>query len=181
MKNNQKHPLLPLPQGGVENRGCQPNPRLGFTALCALVAMTLLQSGCMSSPISAASSSMSYPEWAMMGLGTAGGALIGEEAFNAKWAAPAGAAVGMLGTQAYLNYTDKHEAQLVAEAKEEARREERAKLMQDYWIEQTGADSVDSHWKGGERDVRYDAGVYDGVAYGTRELPRQIYFQEAPR
>jgi uncharacterized membrane protein YebE (DUF533 family) len=149
--------------------------------ICTLLAALALQSGCMSSPISAASSSMSYPEWAMLGLGTAGGALIGEEAFNAKWAAPAGAAVGMIGTQAYLNYSDKHEAQLVAEAKEEARREERAKLMQDYWVEQSGSDSVDSYWKNGQRDVRYDAGVYDGVGYGMRELPRQVYFQEPPR
>jgi hypothetical protein len=150
--------------------------------LCALLLLPalFLQSGCMSSPVSAGSSSMGFPEWALLGLGAAGGATIGEHAFGSPLGAPVGAAVGMAGTAAYMKYNNDREAQLVAEAKEEARREERAKLMQSYWTEASGSDSVDN-WRGNERDVRYDAGVYDGINYERREIPRQIYFQEPPR
>lgn len=145
-----------------------------------LLGIIFSQTGCMSSPISVGTGRpMSYPEWAILGLGAAGGAAVGQN-IQDDWGAPIGAAVAMAGTAAYLKYNDHREAQLVAEAKEEARREERAKLMQDYWLEASGSDSVGS-WRGSERDVRYDAGVYDGIAYERRDIPRQFYFQEPPR
>lgn len=147
--------------------------------LLSLVAILFAQTGCMSSPISVGSKPMSYPEWAIMGLGAAGGAAIGQN-LQDDWGAPIGAAVAMAGTAAYLQHQSQREAQLVAEAKEEARREERAKLMQDYWIEASGQDGVGT-WRGAERDVRYDAGVYDGIAYESRNISRQFYFQEPPR
>ncbi len=147
--------------------------------ICALVALLIAQTGCMSSPVAVAGSPTSYPNLALMGLGAAGGAIIGQD-LDDSFGAPIGAAVALAGTAAYLKYRDDYEAKLVAEAKEEARREERAKLMQDFWIDATGSDSVGS-WKGSERDVRYDAGVYDGIAYERRNLSRELYFQEPPR
>jgi len=147
--------------------------------LCAITAILALQTGCASSPIALAGSPTSYPNLAIMGLGAAGGAIVGQ-GLDDKLGAPIGAAVALAGTAAYLKYRDDYEAKLVAEAKEEARREERAKLMQDYWVDATGADSVGS-WRGSERDVRYDAGIYDGIAYQRRNLPRDLYFQEPPR
>ncbi len=147
--------------------------------ILALVGLIIGQTGCMSSPISATQRPLSYPEWAVLGIGTAAGAAVGQN-IDDTWGGPVGAAIGMAGTAAFLKYSNEREAQLVAEAKEEARREERGKLMQDYWLEASGSDSVGS-WRGSERDVRYDAGIYDGIAYERREIPRQIYFQEPPR
>ena len=148
--------------------------------ICALFAALAFQSGCMSSPITATAPSMGYPEWALLGLGAAGGAGLGELAMGNTYGGMVGGALGLLGTQTYLSHVNNQQAQIVAEAKEEARREERAKLMQDYWTEASGTDYV-GHGKNGTRDVRYDAGVYDGVAYERRDLPRQIFFQEPPR
>jgi hypothetical protein len=147
-----------------------------------LLSIVAFQTGCMSSPVSpglATPAASSFPEWALLGLGTAGGAAVGQS-IQDSWGAPVGAAVALAGTAAYLQYQNDQKRQLVAEAKEEARREERAKLMQDYWIEATGQDSL-GNWRGNERDVRYDAGVYDGIAYERRDLSRPLYFQEPPR
>jgi hypothetical protein len=147
--------------------------------LLACAALVVLQTGCMSSPITASAKPMGYAQWSLLGLGGAAGALAGQS-LNDSWGAPAGAALAVAGTAAYLQHASQREAQLVAEAKEEARREERAKLMQSYWVEASGSDYV-GHASNLERDVRYDAGVYDGVHYETRSLPRQLYFQEPPR
>ncbi len=146
----------------------------------ALTALLVLQAGCMSSPVAAPAAAMTFSDWSMLGLGTAAGAALGNS-MDGNIGAPIGAAVAVAGTAAYLEHQGKQQAQLVAEAKEEARREERAILMRDYWSEATGADYVDGAWKGNERDVRYDAGVYDGLHYENRVLPRQLYFQESPR
>lgn len=149
--------------------------------LSALAAVALLQVGCgMTSPIQTAANPLTTPDWGLLGAATATGAYLGDQTIGSTWGGPIGAATAMVGAQAYLNHANQRESQIVAEAKEEARREERAKLMQDYWLEASGQDYVGS-WTGCQRDVRYDAGVYDGISYERRELPRQLYFQEPPR
>jgi len=145
----------------------------------ALLSIAMMQVGCMSSPVTVSPSPTTSVDVAMMGLGSIGGALIGQS-FDDTWGAPLGAAVGVAGTSAYIKHAKEREAKLVAEAKEEARREERAILMRDYWYEATGAEYV-GDYSGVERDVRYEAGVYDGVRYETRNLPRQLYLQEPAR
>jgi hypothetical protein len=147
--------------------------------LLSLVAMALAQTGCMSSPVAAASSPFSAAEWSVIGLGTAASAAIGNS-MDSSIGGPIGAAVGLAGTAAVLQSQDQKNAQIVAEAKEEARREERAIVMRDYWNAAQGSDSV-GLGSGYERDVRYDAGVYDGISYENRALTRQFYLQEATR
>ena len=144
-----------------------------------LLAALVLARGCASSPVAAGASPMGMASWALVGAGAAGGSAIGNS-IDSNLGGPIGAAVGMTAAAAAVKYHDHYQAQLVAEAKEEARREERAKLMQDYWLEASGSDSLGS-WRGAERDIRYDAGVYDGIAFERRDLTRQIYFQEPPR
>lgn len=155
------------------------NTLIHFSLIVALIGAMIFQTGCMSSPLSVQSQPLGFSQWALMGLGAAGGAAVGQ-GIDDTWGAPVGAAVALAGTAAYLKYTNEREARLVAEAKEEARREERGKLMQDYWLEASGSDSLGS-WRGSERDIRYDAGIYDGIAFERRDLTRQVYFQEPPR
>ena len=59
-------------------------------------------------------------------------------------------------------------------ALEQARREERQKIMMDYWRDQTAAAAA-----GGSRAVPavpqvldYPAGVYDGIRFGPRQAPQ---------
>jgi len=52
--------------------------------------------------------------------------------------------------------------------------------MRDYWHEATGAQYA-GDYTGVERDIRYDAGIYDGVRYESRSLPRQLFLQEPAR
>jgi len=69
-----------------------------------------------SSPISVSPAPTSGLDVAMVGLGSLGGALVGQ-GLDDTWGAPLGAAVGVAGTSAYIQHTKKREAQLVAEAK----------------------------------------------------------------
>jgi hypothetical protein len=143
--------------------------------LCAaLLAVSVFFAGCASSPIAANAAPLGLASWGLMSAATAGGSIVGDS-LDSNIGGPVGAAVGLGAAATAIHYHNKYQAQLLAEAKEEARREERAKLMQDYWLEASGSDSVGS-WRGAERDIRYDAGVYDGIAYERRDLPRQTHY-----
>lgn len=108
-------------------------------------------------------------------LGGAAGALIGNEVNGARGAA-IGAGAGAILTAAAANIVTTNQQNSIDEAKEDGARQERLKIMNDYW---------DSHaTRGGNAPatastpttapatttVTYPAGVYDGVTYGPREV-----------
>lgn len=107
--------------------------------------------------------------------GTAAGAAVGNEIGGTKGAV-IGGAVGAIGTVvAYNAYTDQKNAE-IEKAKEQARREERVRIMKEWWKQH----AIDAQNEGEPKPstptttkqptVTYPAGSYDGVDYVTRQV-----------
>lgn len=138
------------------------------------VALSALLSGCMTTrPNTAPSERISAGNALTLAAGTAGGALIGN-AVGGKKGAVIGAGVGMAATVIGTNVLGSRRDAEIEEAKEEARREERIKVMNAYWKEKsidaqrTRDDSNGNAEKKPSKTTEYPAGVYDGVDYAAR-------------
>jgi len=103
-----------------------------------------------------------------LGAGTAAGAVIGEK-LGGNTGALLGGAAGLAGAAWLTNGTPDSAVQAAAEA---ARRDERQKIMNQYWAEQTEAlaDPGPAGPAAGP-PLHYPAGTYDGINFAARSAP----------
>ena len=99
-----------------------------------------------------------------LGIGTAAGAVIGDKLGGGAGAAIGGVA-GLAGAAWLTNGTPDSALQAAAEA---ARREERQKIMREYWAEPTEAGNAAPLRAGAGPLLRYPAGTYAGINFGAR-------------
>ncbi len=136
------------------------SPRRDFPASCALAAALAACAAPAAGPVH-----LGVGQVAGLGAGTAVGAVIGKQ-LGGNAGAVAGGAAGLAGAAWLANRTSEGDAAAAVEA---ARREERQKIMRQYWYEQTEA------MPGGGRPdpaasvpLHYPAGEYGGVNFGAR-------------
>lgn len=141
------------------------------------VAASCLFAGCSSSPYQAKPQKRTTAgEVAVLGAGTAAGYAIGK-AVGGDEGALIGAGVGLVGTAVASNLVQNARERELAEAMEQARREERLKVMNEYWkgraIEGRRPDGSASEPSeiSPTRQMDYPAGNYNGVEYAPRTLP----------
>ena len=139
----------------------------------ALTAALLLLDGCASptSPVAsapAAGSQVTLGEAAELGVGGAAGAVIGDKLGGGTGALIGGAA-GLAGAALIHNAVASTDDQKTAEAVEQARRQERLKIMQDYWRDQT-LSAGPAAAVGSDRTplLNYPAGTYSGILFAPR-------------
>lgn len=127
--------------------------------------------GCASptSPLSSSNqNSLSFGQVATLGAGTAAGAVIGDK-IGGNTGALIGGAAGLAGTAIVSNAVRSSAAQDSAEAAEKARREERLKIMQDYWNDKTlSAEAGGSSALQAPQLLQYPAGIYSGIRFAPR-------------
>lgn len=139
--------------------------------LCLLVIFT---GGCAlpSSPLETRQRSLTTGQVATVGLGAAAGAIAGKQ-IGGDTGALIGGATGLVGSALIHNAVAAKAEQDNAERAEQVRREERLKIMQDYWYDQTLAANAG----GGPGQIspepllRYPAGYYEGVRFAPRLAP----------
>jgi hypothetical protein len=103
-----------------------------------------------------------------LGVGTAAGAVIGDK-LGGNTGALLGGAAGLAGA-AWL--TSGTPDAVVQDAAEAARRDERQKIMNQYWAEET--ESGEGAAAGGSAagpPLHYPAGTYDGINFAARIAP----------
>jgi hypothetical protein len=106
-----------------------------------------------------------------LGVGTAAGAVIGDK-LGGTTGAVVGGAAGLAGAAWLTNEVAAASGPGAAEAAEAARRDERQKIMRQYWYEQTEALQGDaSSGTGPGLPLHYPAGAYDGINFGARTAP----------
>ncbi len=106
---------------------------------------------------------------ATLGVGTAAGAAIGKEIGGDKGAV-LGGATGLIASALAYNTATASADQRVAEVTEQARREERLKIMQDYWFDQTLSPKRESSGIVAAAPLlNYPAGTYDGISFAPRQ------------
>lgn len=126
-------------------------------------------SGCVTSPIDsgAQSSALSPGSLVAMAVGGGAGGLIGNQIAPGGLGAAVGTGVGMIGAAALVQASAQYNARQKAEAYERGKRSARVEVMEQYWYDQTSSydpkagKSADSSRP--TRDIKYDAGVYEGV------------------
>ena len=144
------------------------NPRI--IAAIALLSLT----GCVSNrPNPAPHESIGVGKTVTLAAGTAAGVAIGNE-LGGKKGAIIGGVVGLAGTAIASNVLADRRNNELEEAKEQARREERVKVMNAYWKEKaidakkaSDSDKAKVH-AAATQPTQYPAGTYDGVEYATR-------------
>jgi hypothetical protein len=100
-----------------------------------------------------------------LGVGTAAGAVIGDK-LGGTTGAVIGGAAGLAGAAWLTSGTSDADLQAAAEA---ARREERQKIMRQYWYEQTETLQGEARpGPGGGLPLHYPAGTYAGINFGAR-------------
>jgi len=108
-----------------------------------------------------------------MGLATAAtaaaGAMIDKK--HPVEGAAIGAVTGLLASAVVTNSQSDKEAELIAEAREQGRREERVAVMRRYWEEKTTSlkDDGASVTTNGKQVIQYPAGTYEGIRYAPRD------------
>jgi hypothetical protein len=103
-----------------------------------------------------------------LGVGTAAGAVIGQK-LGGNTGALIGGAAGLAGAAWLTNGTPDSAVQAAAEA---ARRDERQKIMNQYWAEQTESlPGFTPAGPGADRPLHYPAGTYDGINFAARTAP----------
>jgi len=108
---------------------------------------------------------------ATLGAGTAAGAVIGEK-LGGSTGALVGGATGLAAATLIRNGANSATDASIAEAVEQARREERLKIMQDYWEDQTLGPKMEPSGKlSAVPLLSYPAGSYSGVNFGPRLAP----------
>ncbi len=126
------------------------------------LATALLLAGCASGPPGPAPSP---GQVAGLGAGAAAGAWLGDKVAGTTGAV-IGAAAG-LGGAAWLENRAAGDA--ANEAVEQARREERQRIMRQYWYDQTQAPRDPGGAEPPDRPLlHYPAGAYDGLNFGAR-------------
>jgi hypothetical protein len=139
----------------------------------ALIAVLTLLVGCAAatSPIAATSAAgpqVTLGEAAELGAGGAAGALIGDKLGGGTGALIGGAA-GLAGAALIHNAVASSDDQKTSEAVEQARRQERLKIMQDYWREQTLSARRETSGQAGNAPLlEYPAGTYSGLLFAPR-------------
>lgn len=141
--------------------------------LVALLPLT----GCVSTrPNPAPHETIGVGKTVTLAAGTVAGAAIGHE-LGGRNGAIVGSVVGLAGTAVASNVLSNRRNSEIEEAKEQARREERVKVMNAYWkekaIDAKKASSETDKEKGrtaATQQTQYPAGVYDGVEYAPRTL-----------
>jgi hypothetical protein len=116
----------------------------------------------------AGSAHLGAAQVAGLGAGTAAGAVIGEK-LGGNAGALVGGAAGLAGAAWLANRTSEADGAAAVEA---ARREERQKIMRQYWYEQT--ESLPGDARSGPAagaPLHYPAGEYDGMNFGARTAP----------
>ena len=138
-----------------------------------LIAALPLLAGCATptSPVAsapAAGSEVTLGEAATLATGGIAGAAIGDKLGGGTGALIGGAA-GLAGAALIHNAIVSADDQKTAEAIEQARRQERLKIMQDYWRDQTL--SAQRETSGGLSHaplLEYPAGTYSGLIFASR-------------
>jgi hypothetical protein len=135
-------------------------PRQVFPASWALAAAL---AGC-AAP-GAGAGHLGVGQVAGLGAGTAAGAVIGKQ-LGGDAGALVGGAAGLAGAAWLANRTSEGDAAAAVEA---ARRDERQKIMRQYWYEQTEALPGDARGAAAAQvPLHYPAGEYGGVNFGAR-------------
>lgn len=140
-------------------------------AKISFYAAAIFLSGCAipTSPLETRSRSVSAGQVATLGIGTAAGAAIGKE-IGGNSGAVIGGATGLVASALAYNTAAASSDQRVAEVAEQARREERLKIMQDYWYDQTLSPKREStSIVAATPLLNYPAGTYDGIRYAPRQ------------
>lgn len=136
--------------------------------LCMLAG---LLGGCAypTSPVSSSSpGSLSLGQVATLGAGTAAGAVIGDK-LGGNTGALIGGAAGLAGTAIVSNVIHSSASHDSAEAVEQARREERLKILQDYWTDKTLSAQADAATGAQAPELlAYPAGIYSGIRFAPR-------------
>ena len=121
------------------------------------------------SPVSSSSQgSLSLGQVATLGAGTAAGAVLGDK-LGGNIGAVIGGAAGLAGTAIVSNAVHANASKHSAEAAEEARREERLKILQDYWNDKTLSSQADAATGAQAPELLpYPAGIYSGIRFAPR-------------
>jgi hypothetical protein len=105
---------------------------------------------------------------ATLGAGTAVGGVLGDK-IGGTTGALVGGAVGLAGTALVSNAIHSSATQASAEAAEAARREERLKILQDYWNDKTLSAQADAATGAqAPAPLEYPAGTYSGIRFAPR-------------
>jgi hypothetical protein len=111
-----------------------------------------------------------------LGVGTAAGAVIGDK-LGGNTGALLGGAAGLAGAAWLTNGTPDADMREAAEA---ARRDERQKIMQQYWYEQTESELGDARPGAAPGPaLHYPAGAYAGLNFGDRTAPEPTLAEPA--
>jgi uncharacterized protein YcfJ len=103
-----------------------------------------------------------------LGAGGAAGALIGDKLGRGTGALIGGAA-GLAGAALIHNAVASSDDQKTAEVVEQARRQERLKIMQDYWLDHTLSAGRETSGQAGNAPLlEYPAGTYSGILFAPR-------------
>jgi len=134
-------------------------------------ALVLVLGGCAypTSPVSSSpQGSLSVAQVATLGAGTAAGAFLGEK-IGGSTGALIGGTAGLAGTALVSNALRGNASRGAAEAAEAARREERLKILQDYWYDQTlSAEAGRATSPQNDELLQYPAGIYSGIRFAPR-------------
>ena len=131
----------------------------------------VLAGGCAlpTSPLETRARSVSPGQVATLGVGTAAGAVIGKE-IGGNTGAVIGGATGLVASALTYNTATASADQRAAELIEQARREERLKIMQDYWYDQTLSPRREATGVIAQASLlNYPAGTYDGIRFAPRQ------------
>jgi hypothetical protein len=134
--------------------------------LPGLLLGAILSGGCAfpTSPVPAPPDAGDTGRVALLGAGAAAGAILGDR-LDGRAGAVAGGAAGLAGAALV------ERAQTTAsgrEAVEQARREERIKIMQEYWRDRTLSARPEPGGAPAAAPLEYPAGTYSGINFGPR-------------
>jgi hypothetical protein len=137
-----------------------------FCPFPCLLLGAILNGGCAfpTSPVPLAPDFGDAGQIALLGAGAAAGAILGDR-LDGRTGAMAGGAAGLAGSALI------ERAQTAAasgEAVEQARREERIKIMQEYWRDRTLSARPDPGAAPAAAPLEYPAGTYSGINFGPR-------------
>jgi len=155
-------------------------------SLVLIFSLALLVTGCSSpsSPVEAepSASHTSGRELLAIGGAAAAGAAIGNE-ISGEEGALIGAGVGLLAGAAANNIAGERTAQREAELMEAARRDERTRIMNEYWEAQRYSPNSSSMGGEGssEAQIAYPGGYYEGVNMAPRIAPEASPLTEPVR
>lgn len=133
----------------------------------------VITTGCTPQPKLYPPEQSGFSNGAVLAAGAGGGAYIGNS-INKDYGAPVGAVVGLGAGMLTNSYLSGKEREAYFAGLAEGARQERSKLMREYWKERTLSLNQNGQTGGGIPNPRgtdsiyYPAGVVDGVRYGPR-------------